>query len=155
MVGGDSVSERVIPIINATTVSTVRLVVGNLPRDGTMEVVIRPHMKLRTKDQNRLFWGARLRDISQQAWVSGKQFSGEAWHEWLKREFLPEGDEQGFDKLVTKGYQKWAWLPNGERDCIGSTTKLTTLGMTRYMTECEAHCAQELGVRFSADRLAA
>jgi len=148
-------SERVIILTSPAVASNAIMVIRNLPVDGTMEIALRPRTKLRSNRQNGLMWGARLKEISEQAWVSGKQFSADVWHEHLKREYLPEGNEPDFDKLVMKGYIKWAWLPNGERDCIGSTTKLTTLGMTRYMEACEAFCAVELGVRFSADRMQA
>ncbi len=152
---GVGMSEQVFTLTSAAVLQNCMVMCRNLPVDGSMEIAIRKVKKLRTNQQNHLMWGARLKEISEQAWINGRQFSADVWHEHLKREFLPEGTEPDFDKLVIKGYQKWAWMPNGERDCIGSTTKLTTLGMSRYMTMCEAYAATELGVRFSADRVAA
>lgn len=129
-------------------------VIANLPVDGSMELVIQHKTKQRTDSQNRLMWGARLREISEQAWVGGKQYGAEVWHEYLKQKFLPEGNEEDFARLVRspETYRKWDELPDGERVLVGSTTQLTTLGMSRYMTECEAYATQELGVMFSADR---
>ncbi len=144
-------AEQIFILMNESVRMNCMVMARNLPMDGSMEIVIRKVKKLRSGQQNHLMWGARLKEISEQAWINGKQFSSDVWHEHLKREFLPEGTEPDFDRLVTKGYQKWAWLPNGERDCIGSTTKLTTLGMTRYMEMCEAYAASELGVRFPAE----
>ena len=126
-------------------------VIRNLPVDGTLELVIRLRKKARTSAQNRLFWGARLKEISEQAWLGGRQYSADTWHEYLKREYLPEGNEEDFGRMVKASYQKWDELPGGERVLVGSTTQLTTFGMTIYMTQVESFAAQELGVRFSAD----
>lgn len=147
-------TERVIILANPAVQSNAVLVIRNLPVDGSVEIAIRPRRKARSASQNALMWGARLRDISEQAWVQGKQFSEDAWHEYLKAEHLPEGDEPNIAELVkdpTK-YHKWEWLPDGSRRLAGSTTHLTTKGMTLYMTQVEAYCAGELGVLFSADK---
>ena len=45
--------------------------------------------------------------------------------------------------------------PAGERVLIGSTTQLTTLGMSRYIEQIEAYGASELGVRFTTRKLLA
>ena len=129
--------------------------IGGLPIDGSFEVVIRPHTQTRSQSQNSLMWGARYRDIESQAWVSGRQFSADCWHEFSKSRFLPEGDEPNIAELVRPGYVKWEMKPDGTMRCIGSTTKLTKKGMSEYMTKFEAFFAGELGVLFSADRIAA
>lgn len=148
-------SERTIILINPAVQSNCIMVIRNLPTDGSMEVAIRPRRKARSNSQNALFWAARLRDISEQAWVAGKQYSAEIWHEYFKKTSLPEGDEPNIAELVKdpSTYRKWDWLPDGSVNLVGSTTQLTTKGMTQYMTAVEAHCATELGVQFSADRV--
>lgn len=148
-------TERTIILINPVVASNAIMVIRNLPTDGTMELAIRPRRKARSENQNRLMWGARLKEISEQAWVAGKQFSSETWHEYLKSQYLPEGDEPNIEELVKDAdkYQKWAWMPDGSRRLAGSTTQLTTKGMTQYMTQVESYCAGELGVQFSADRM--
>lgn len=146
-------TERVIILANPAVQSNAVLVIRNLPTDSSMEIAIRPRSKARSTSQNALMWGARLKDISSQAWVQGKQYSEDAWHEYLKSKFLPFGDEPDLAELVkdTDKYHKWEWLPDGSRRLAGSTTQLTTKGMTQYMMQVEAYCATELGVQFSAD----
>ena len=141
--------EQVLIITGQAAKSAASTRIDNLPEDGSMEVVIRRHMKKRSKPQNALMWAGRIKDISEQAWVDGRQYGTDIWHEYLKARFLPEGNEPEFEKLVLKDYRKWADMPDGSRKCIGSTTKLTTLGMVWYSTNLEAYCAQELGVRFT------
>lgn len=150
-------SEQVIILDGQSAKESAYKRIENMPMDGSMEIAFRPRKRVRTASQNALMWGARLKDISQQAWITGKQFSEDAWHEYLKREYLPEGDELNIVLLVKnpEKYQKWEFLPDGSKRLKGSTTELTTKGMTHYMEQCEAFAAQELGVRFSADRMAA
>lgn len=150
-------SERVIPLLSDAVKSNAIMVIRNLPTDGSMELAIRPRRKVRSPSQNALMWGARLKNIATQAWVNGRQFSEDTWHEYLKEQYLPEGTEQNISELVKDAgkYLKWDFKPDGSRRLCGSTTQLTTKGMTLYMTQCEAFAAQELGVMFSADRVAA
>lgn len=147
-------SERVIILTNPAVQSNAVMVIRNLPTDSSMEIAIRPRKKVRSNSQNSLFWAARLRDISDQAWIDGKQYSAEIWHEYFKKKHLPEGDEPNISELVKDPakYHKWAWLPDGSISLAGSTTQLTTKGMMLYMTQVEAFCATELGVQFSSDR---
>lgn len=111
-----------------------------------MAVKLFEHKERRTLEQQALMW-IRLEDIATQAWLGGRQFSAEVWHIHFKREFLP--DEEGPTKRCRKGYRKWAILPSGEREMIGTTTQLTTFGMAEYMTQLMAYGAGELGVHFS------
>lgn len=100
----------------------------------------------RTLEQQSLMW-IRVGEIAAQAWVGGRQYSDEVWHEQLKREYLP--DEEGPTKRCRKGYVKWAVMPSGERVLVGSTTQLTTVGMSEYMDQVMAYGAGDLGVRFA------
>ncbi len=91
-------------------------------------------------------WAGPLRDIAEQAWIEGRQHSAEVWHEYFKRELLPEE----FDpERCKENYAKWAYDPGGERVLIGSTTQLTVKGFAEYLTAIEAFGAA-LGVMFSA-----
>ena len=126
--------------------------VGNLPLDALkpLEVVIREEKKKRSLDQNALYWSGPLRDIAEQAWVHGRQFSAEVWHEHFKREFLPNEAREDFDdhSHVKDGYRKWAVKPDDTLAMIGSTTQLTVKGMSAYLEQGYAAGAN-LGVQFS------
>lgn len=132
-------------IITAQSKPIASTVISNLPTDGSMEIVIQPKTETRSMSQNAKQWADVLAQISQQAWIAGKQFSPEVWHEYLKNLFLPES----FDpELTRKGYVKWSEMPDGYMKCVGSTTKLTKKGFSQYMTQVEAFATQELGVMF-------
>lgn len=125
--------------------------VENLPIDFAkpLEVVIREEKKARKLDQNALYWAGPLRDIAEQAWVHGRQYSAEVFHEHFKREYLPDNESPDFDDMHVKdGYQKWAITPSGDRVLIGSTTGLTVRGMAAYLEQVYAYGAS-LGVQFS------
>jgi len=123
--------------------------VSNAPLDPAkpIEVVIREERKARKADQNAALWAGPLRDIAEQAWVQGRRYPAETWHEYFKREYLPEIDDADIDSLVRENYRKWDIDPAGERVLIGSTTQLTVRGMALYMQQVEAHGAS-LGVQF-------
>lgn len=131
----------------------VAALLPNLPLDeeNPLEVIIREPVKARGLDANALMWVGPLADIAAQAWVQGRQFSAEVWHEHFKREHLPEE----FDPELTKdGYRKWDYTPTGERVLIGSTTQLTKRGFSLYLEQIEADGAG-MGVQFGARRMAA
>jgi len=115
--------------------------------DPVIEVVFRERKDVRSLEQNAAMWGGPLRDIAEQAWVNRQQFPAEAWHEHLKREYLPEDDDPELDELVKDGYRKWTITPTGERVLTGSTTHLTRKGMARYLKQIEAFGAR-MGVLF-------
>jgi len=122
--------------------------VRNLPIDPLrpVEVVAREEVKARKADQNAALWAGPLRDISEQAWLDGRQFSPEVWAQYFKRQLLPES----FDpELTMENYAKWAIDPAGDRVLIGSTTQLTIKGHAQYREAIEAFGAS-LGVRFGA-----
>jgi hypothetical protein len=132
--------------------------IPNLPLDDEhpLEVVIREKAKVRGLDANALMWVGPLADIAAHAWVGGRKFSAEVWHEQFKREFLPEEDDHDLGELVKDPFtwRKWDWTPNGDRVLIGSTTQLTKRGFSLYLTQVEAFGAG-LGVQFGARRMAA
>ena len=118
----------------------------NLPVDGSFEAVFRPYVRKRRDEANALMW-VRLAEISEQAWIKGRQYSSEVLHEFCKTQFLPEAFIEG---ETMEGYEKYVELPNGDRVLSGSTTRLTTHGFAIYLTKIEAWASTELGVRFSA-----
>lgn len=122
--------------------------VQNLPIDpvNPLEVSAREVVRSRSTDSNALMWAGPLRDIANQAWINGRQYSAEVWHEHCKREYLPEEPD---DDLCKSGYRKWDYLPNGDRVLIGSTTQLTVRGFALYLQTIEAFGAS-LGVQFTA-----
>lgn len=132
-------------IINKAVQSNCIAMVYNLPLDGSMEVVVRQYVRKRRDIANALYW-VRLAEISEQAWLGGRQYSPEIWAEYMKAQYLPEQYEEG---ITLDGYEKYAILPDGSRSVIGSTTKLTTKGFAEYLTQVEVFGA-ELGVQFSA-----
>ena len=121
---------------------------GKLPTDRSMEVVIQKHVKKRTQGQNRYQWKAILGDISRQVRIDGKGFTPEIWHEHLKGLFLPD---VASEELTLPSYIKWQEMPDGTLKMVGSTTKLTTKGMSIYFEQLYAYAVTELDVRFSAN----
>ena len=123
--------------------------VQNAP-DG-IEVVLREPIKARKLDQNALMWAGPLKDLSQQAWVQGRTYSPEVWHEHMKRAHLPEDDDPELPRLVKnpETWRKWDITPGGERVLAGSTTDLTVYGMSQYLEQLYSFGAGQ-GVMFSA-----
>lgn len=122
--------------------------VRNLPIDPLrpVEVVAREEVKARKPDQQALMFAGPLRDISEQAWFEGRQYSVEVLHEYCKRQFLPEE----FDpEQCLEGFIKWDIDPSGERILVGSTKQLTVKGYSNYLEQVFAFGAA-LGVQFSA-----
>lgn len=123
---------------------TAAKAVLNLPIDAEhpKEVVFMEHKAKRSTEANSRYW-AMLGEVSQQAWIQGRQYPVEVIHEYAKRYMLP--DE------CAKGVPKWITLPNGDRALGMSTTDLNTAEFSEYMTQVEAWAAG-IGVLFSADR---
>lgn len=89
-----------------------------------------------TDAQHAVIWVIN-EQIANQAWVAGRRFDAETWHEQLKRDHLPEETK--------KGVKKWRALPNGERELNMSTTNLDREEKTVYINQIMARGA-ELGV---------
>jgi hypothetical protein len=121
---------------------------GKLPTDRSMEVVIQKHVKKRTSGQNRYQWKAILGDISRQVRIDGKGYTPKIWHEHLKGMFLPDVPSE---ELTLPDYVKWEEMPDGTLKMVGSTTKLTTKGMSIYFEQLYAYAVTELDVRFTAN----
>ena len=109
--------------IRPAFIAAWNLVQGLMREAGTgYELVLRPLKSKRSVDQNRRYH-AMLRDLAAIAWLDGRQYSKEAWHEWAKQEFIG-----------------WEDLPGGGRKGI-STTTLSIEEFASYMTQIEAWAA--------------
>lgn len=143
-------STRSILITSSMQADTACQVIKNLPLDPVhpIEIVFREQVKSRSLDANALMWVGPLNDIAEQAWFGGKKFSAEIWHEYFKREYLPD---QFIDGITKAGYKKWDYDPMGNRILVGSTTKLTRSGFSDYLEQVHSFGGQ-LGVLFSSNR---
>ena len=146
----DKFTTRKLIIINDDVRRRAVAMVENCPLG--IEIIALEPVKARKLDQNALYWSGPLADIAEQAWVDGRKFSAEVWHEHLKRQYLPESDNPEIDRMV-KGdnWRKWDYLPDGERVMVGSTTDLTVYGFSQYLEQIYAFGAS-LGVMFRAGK---
>lgn len=123
--------------------------ISNMPIDPIrpLEIVIREPQRKRKLDQQALMFAGPLKNISDQAWFDGRQYSVEVLHHYFKTQFLPEE----FDpELCLEGFQKWDIDPSGERVLIGSTTQLTVRGFSDHLEQIYCFGAA-LGVEFSVN----
>ena len=132
-------------LLNSAVKMNMLAMINNLPLDGSIEVTIKAYKKPRTGSQNALQWAEAIATIAEQAYILGKAYSPNVWHEFLKAKFLPEKYTEG---ETLEGYQKYIELPDGQIKMVGSTTKLTTKGFSNYMEQVYAYATQELGVQF-------
>lgn len=131
----------------------IRLI-QNLPADAErpLEIVVRERQKTRSLPANARLWAGPLKDISEQAWIEGRQHSIQVWAEYFKENLLPEDGTPEADPTngyVKDGYVKWVYGIDGKRHLVGSTTQLTAKGFSEHVTMIEAFGAN-LGVHFSA-----
>jgi len=129
--------------------------IPNLPLDSEkpVEVVIREQAKKRKLSLNAAMWAGPLRDIEENAWVGGRQYSAEVWHEHFKECYLPDENAPDFNPehvVDPEAYRKWDIDPwKDMRVLVGSTTQLTDKGMRLYLLQMEAEAATEYGVTFT------
>lgn len=97
-----------------------------------LAVEVREHKDKRSVEANKYYWQL-LKFIAGNAWIGGKQYSDEAWHEMFKGEFL--------------GYED---LPNGKKSPI-SSTKLNVAEFAEYLRSVEQYAAVELGLELPAN----
>ena len=124
-------------------VKSLLALIPNLPvnPDHPLEILIREEPKERKLSKNALYW-ALLSEISDQAWLHGRQYSKDVWHEYCKSNIMP-------DKIITKDGEtrsKWLDSPSGSPVVI-STTMLEDNCFSEYITAVEAF-GGGLGVRF-------
>lgn len=84
----------------------------------------------RSVQQNSRYW-ALLSDISASAWVDGKQFSRQAWHEHFRQQYLAKIEG-----------------PDGVLYPV-STTDLNVREFSQYIGQIEAHAVCDLGLELT------
>lgn len=99
-------------------------------QDKPLAVTVTEYKAKRKQEQNALYW-VRLEEISSQAWIGGRQYSKEVWHEYFRGRYA----------MTETG-------PNGQA-LPKSTTKMSVSEFSDYLSQIEAEAAQEYGVRFS------
>lgn len=98
-----------------------------------LAVTVAEHKAKRNTEQNKKMH-ADFTEISEQAWVDGKQFSPEAWKEHYKRKFI------GTEEFI---------LPSGEIEIRGiSTTSLDVGGCADFITKYQRDAIENFGVQF-------
>lgn len=99
-----------------------------------LAVSITENKTKRSIEQNKRLH-ALLQDISEQAWINGRQFDVDTWREHFNQTYI------GVDDVV---------MPNGttRRRGISSTT-LDVQEFGAYMEKITAYAATELGVQFA------
>jgi NinB protein len=97
-----------------------------------LAVTVSEYKTKRSLEQNARYFGYVLKEVEAKAWVNGRQFDAEVWHEHMKRKILGCVE-----------------LPNGQ--LMGrSTAALSVAEFSEYMLKVEAYAATELGVELSA-----
>lgn len=105
-------------------------------RGQPIRLIFTSEERLRNSAQNRRYWGYTLKTITEQAWVNGRQFPAEVWHEYLADRFAAKLE------LI---------MPDGEiKVRRKSTTDMTVAEFNEYMTQCEVYAAGELGVEWTS-----
>ncbi|UWX75354.1 recombination protein NinB [Burkholderia gladioli] len=103
-------------------------------RGEPLRVIVTAEERQRNAAQNRLYWGAILRAIAEQAWVNGRQFDKDAWHEYFARLY-------GVSDELT--------LPDGEIILRRKSTSQMSVGeFSTYLNQIQAYAANTLGVEF-------
>ncbi|WP_186215900.1 recombination protein NinB [Burkholderia gladioli] len=103
-------------------------------RGEPLRVIVTAEERKRNEQQNRFYFGSVLRDISEQAWIEGRQFDKDAWHEHFAKKY---------------GVLEEVELPYGEIILRRkSTSKMSVKEFSTYLNQIQAYAANELGVEF-------
>ena len=102
-----------------------------LEANSELEVCIRPYNSKRSIEQNRRLWKI-YGELADKAWVNGRRYSAETWHEYCKGMFL--------------GYELKAMPDGTEVKTPISTTTLNTAEMTDYQNRLQAWAAGNFGL---------
>ncbi len=144
-------SKRTIRLIGQDQVDLAVSIIRNAPIDakGPLVFTLAEEVKARSLGQNALMWAGPLADIAAQCWANGMKYSAQCWHEYFKREFLPNEYDPEYCK--DENYIKWVSSPGKNTDdllLVASTTDLTEKGFSYYIEQIYAFGAQN-GVEFS------
>ena len=96
-------------------------------KDKSWRVTIKGWRESRSISQNSLYW-KWMAELSKQAKVNGKEFSGEIWAEFFKKYYCPS---------------KSIEMPLGESSEVKTTTNLDTGEMHHYLSNIQAWCMSE------------
>lgn len=97
-----------------------------------LAVTVTLYRSKRSLEQNRRYFGpAVLGAIAEQAWIEGRQYDKESWHEYFKRQFIGTVD-----------------LPGGATRAM-SSSDLGVEEFSLFMQQVEAFAGQQLGVQFT------
>lgn len=118
--------------------------IRNLPLDDKrpMMVTVQDFKRQRGLDANAYYW-LRLGEIAEQAYLEGKRYNSDCWHEYAKRMLMP-------DEVTLKDgtvCSKWVELPDGSLTVV-STSQLERKCFSEYTTIVESF-GSNLGVHFS------
>ncbi|MEK6418440.1 MAG: recombination protein NinB [Burkholderia gladioli] len=103
-------------------------------RGEPLRVILTSEERKRNAEQNRFYWGAVLKAISEQAWIEGRQYDKDAWHEFFARKYGP------LEEIA---------IPGGENVVRRMSTTLMSVGeFSTYLNQIQAYAANELGVEF-------
>ncbi|WP_308074570.1 recombination protein NinB [Neisseria polysaccharea] len=99
---------------------------------GDLELSVREWRSKRTVRQNRRLWAAVYDKLAENAWVDGRRFDSDTWHEYCKGRFL--------------GYEVYRLQDGSEMKRPISTTTLNTAEMAEYQNNIQAWAATEFGI---------
>jgi probable phage associated protein len=99
--------------------------------NGNLDITIRPHKSKRSVEQNRRLWKI-YGELADKAWVNGRRYSAETWHEYCKGYFL--------------GFELKAMPDGSELKTPISTTTLNTAEMTDYQNRLQVWAAGNFGL---------
>lgn len=125
------------PAVATVLVNFLKSNCGAFAEKGTpLRVIVTEEEADRLDEQIAYYFGPLMKQVAAQAWVGGRQFSKEVWHEYFAKLFLPATE------IV---------LPDGEivtkRGSI-ARGRISLKRMTQFIKEVEAHAASELNVVF-------
>lgn len=103
-------------------------------KNGDLEITIRPYKAKRSHEQNKRLW-AIYGELADKAWVNGRRYSAETWHEYCKGYFL--------------GFELKAMPDGSELKTPISTTRLSVAEMTEYQNNIQSWAANEFKISWS------
>jgi hypothetical protein len=119
------------PDIAKRMIAQIKMLAGPAAAAGRpLMVSIEEYGAKRSTQANARYW-ALLEEISEQAYVNGKQFGRDTWHEYFKNTFAPK--QEGPAGLMPI-----------------STSQMNKEVFSAYVTKIEVFAVQQLGVEFAA-----
>jgi hypothetical protein len=99
-----------------------------------IRLIVTADERRRTNESNRYYWGVVLRGIAEQAWVDGRQYDKDTWHEYFADLYGVKAEKQ---------------LPDGRLLLVRKSTSDYSVGeFSDYLTLVQAHAANDFGVSF-------